>query len=168
MAPHERPDGGGDLATRIRRRRGALGLTREEVAARARMDSSYLAHVEHAPVAMTAGTLIRLADAIDTTISGLLGAVPARPPGQGPAALHPTLDDLREQECLCLIEPGGVGRIAFDNAGRLIVVPVNFSVHHGDIVFRTAATSAIGQYGEGPVAFEVDRIDEPCTRAGAS
>ena len=33
MAPSERPDGGGDLATRIRRRRGALGLTGEEVAA---------------------------------------------------------------------------------------------------------------------------------------
>ena len=124
------------------------------------MDSSYLAHVEHAPVAMTAGTLIRLADALDTTVSGLLGSVPARPPGHGPAAAHPALDDMREQECLRLIEPGGIGRIAFDDAGRLIVVPVNFTVHHGDIVFRTAATSAIGQYGEGPVAFEVDRIDE--------
>ena len=39
MAPNEQADGRGDLAARIRRRRGALGLTREEVAARARMDS---------------------------------------------------------------------------------------------------------------------------------
>lgn len=160
MTANEQPKDGGDLSRRVRRRRGALGLTREEVAGRAKMDPSYLARVEHAPVAMTAGALIRLADALDTTVSDLLGSVPEQPPGHGRAALRPILTEVREQECLRLIEPGGIGRVAFELDGRLTVVPVNFTVHHGDIVFRTAATTAIGRYGEGPVAFEVDRIDE--------
>ncbi|TCN29601.1 helix-turn-helix protein [Kribbella orskensis] len=160
MTTNDQANGGGDLGRRVRRRRGALGLTREELAARARMDPGYLARVEHAPVAMTAGALIRLADALDTTVSDLLGAIPERPPGHGRAGLRPVLTDMGEQECLALIEPGGIGRLAFEVSGRLTVVPVNFTVHHGDIVFRTAATTAIGRYGEGPVAFEVDRIDE--------
>jgi len=160
MTANDRTNSGGDLSRRVRRRRGALGLTREEVAARARMDPGYLARVEQAPVAMTAGTLIRLADALDTTVSELLGSIPEQPPGHGRAALHPVLAEMREQECLRLIEPGGIGRVAFELAGRLTVVPVNFIVHNGGIVFRTAATTTLGRYGEGPVAFEVDRIDE--------
>ena len=151
---------GGDLARRVRRRRGALGLSREEVAALARMEPTYLDRVESAPVAMTAGALIRLADALDTSVSDLLGSQPSRPPGHGRAAMHPVLDDMREQECRQLIEAGGVGRVAFELAGRLSVVPVNFAIHDGSVVFRTAPTTAIGRYGTGPVAFEIDRIDE--------
>ena len=165
MSENERPGSGpgatgGDLARRVRRRRGALGLSREEVATRARMEPSYLDRVESAPVAMTAGALIRLADALDTSVSDLLGSQPDRPPVHGRAALHPVLDDMREQECRQLIEAGGVGRVAFELGGRLSVVPVNFGIHDGSVVFRTAATTAIGRYGTGPVAFEIDRIDE--------
>jgi len=151
---------GGDLARRVRRRRGALGLSREEVATRARMEPAYLDRVESAPVAMTAGALIRLADALDTSVSNLLDSQPNRPPGHGRAAVHPVLDDMQEQECLQLIEAGGVGRVAFELAGRLSVVPVNFAISDGSVVFRTAPTTAIGRYGAGRVAFEVDRIDE--------
>ena len=160
MSANEQLDSGGDLSRRVRRRRSVLGLTREEVAARARMDSGYLARVEHAPAALTTGTLIRLADALDTTVDDLLGAIPEHPPGHGQATLHPVLGELSEPECLRLIEPGGIGRVAFELAGRLTVVAVNFVVHNGAIVFRTAATTAIGQYGQGPVAFEVDRFNE--------
>lgn len=149
----------GDLSRRIRRRRGVLGLTREEVAGQARMDPRDLARVEHAPVTLTAGALIRLADALDTTVPDLLGSVPERRVGGVTADSRPVLTELSEHECLRLIAPGGIGRIAFELAGRLTVVPVNFAVHGGEIVFRTAATTAIGRYGEGPVAFEVDRTD---------
>jgi hypothetical protein len=124
------------------------------------MDSGYLARVEHAPVALTTSTLIRLADALDTTVADLLGAVAEQPSGHGRAALHPALVELSEQECFRLIEPGGIGRVAFEWAGRLHVLPVNFAVYNGGIVFRTAATTAIAQYGDGPVAFQVDRFDE--------
>jgi transcriptional regulator with XRE-family HTH domain len=151
---------GGDLARRVRRRRAALGLSREEVADRARMDPTYIDRIENAPVALTGGDLIRLAAALDTTISDLLGAQPERPSGHGAAALHPVFDTMREDECRRLIEPGGVGRVAFELAGRLNVVPVNFGMADGAVVFRTGATTALGRYGAGSVSFEVDRIDE--------
>jgi transcriptional regulator with XRE-family HTH domain len=151
---------GGDLAQRVRRRRGALGLSQEEVATRARMDPGYLDHIEHAPTALTAGALIRLADALNTTVADLLGSQPNRPPGHGQAALHPVLEEMRAEESRSLLDAGGVGRVAFNLAGRLTVVPVNFEMHEGLLVFRTSATTAVAQYGAGPVAFEVDRIDE--------
>jgi transcriptional regulator with XRE-family HTH domain len=165
MSTDERTDNsrgwtGGDLARRLRRRRGALGLSQEEVATRARMDPGYLDHVEHAPAAPTAGTLIRLADALDTTVADLLGSQPKRPPGHGRAALHPVLEEMRAEESRSLLEAGGVGRVAFNLAGRLTVVPVNFEMYEGLLVFRTSATTAVARYGAGPVAFEVDRIDE--------
>jgi transcriptional regulator with XRE-family HTH domain len=151
---------GGDLALRVRRRRGALGLSQEEVATRARMDPGYLDHIEHAPSAMTAGALIRLADALNTTVADLLGSQPKRPPGHGPAALHPVLEEMRAEESLSLLEAGGVGRIAFNLDDRLTVVPVNFALYKGLVVFRTSATTAVTRNGANPVAFEVDRIDE--------
>jgi transcriptional regulator with XRE-family HTH domain len=165
MNTHERAGSGrevteGDLARRVRRRRGALGLSQDEVARRAGLDPDYLDRVEHAPAILTAGALIRLADALDTTVSELLGSQPRQPSGHGGAALHPVVDEMPEQECRQLIEPGGVGRVAFELAGRLSVVPVNFAMHDGAVVFRTAATTAMGRYGAGPVVFEVDRIDE--------
>lgn len=150
---------GGDLARRVRRRRGALGLSQEELASRARMDPHYIDRIEHAPAALTAGALIRLADALDTTVADLLGSQPERPPGGG-AALNPILEEMRETECRRLLEAGGVGRVAFNLAGRLTVVPVNYQMYEGDLVFRTAATTAVARYGAGPVAFEVDRLDE--------
>lgn len=151
---------GGDLAQRVRRRRCSLGLSLEEVAERARMQPAYVDRIESAPVALTGGDLIRLAAALDTTLSELLGAQAERPAGHGPAALHPVLDTMRADECRRLIEPGGVGRVVFEVAGRLHVVPVNFGMHDGAVVLRTAATTALGRYGTGAVAFEIDRIDE--------
>ncbi|TDU83809.1 helix-turn-helix protein [Kribbella voronezhensis] len=151
---------GGDLARRVRRRRIALGLSRDEVAERARMDPVYVDRIESAPVALTGGDLMRLAGALDTTISELLGAQPQRPSGHGRAALHPVIDTMGEDECRRLIEPGGVGRVAFELAGRLNVVPVNFGMHDGAVVFRTSATTALGRYGARAVSFEIDRIDE--------
>lgn len=124
------------------------------------MDPRYLARIEHAAVVVSRRTLIDLAAALDTTISDLVGPTPGLGPGNGHAGLRPVPTELHGQECLRLIEPGGVGRVAFELAGRLTVVPVNFIVHDGGIVFRTAATTAIGRYGDGTVAFEVDRIDE--------
>ena len=151
---------GGDLARRVRRRRGALGLSQEEVATRARMDPGYLDQIEHAPAALTAGALIRLADALNTTVADLLGSQPNRPPGHGQAALHPVLEEMRAEESRSLLDAGGVGRVAFNLAGRLTVLPVNFEMHEGLLVFRTSATTAVARYGAGPVVFEVDRIDE--------
>jgi hypothetical protein len=163
MSSDEPSDGGrdwtgGDLARRVRRRRRALGLSPKKSPDGRRWIP--IDRVEHAPAALIVGALIRLADALDTNVSDLLGAHPARPPGHGRAALHPVLDVVRETECRQLIKSGRVGRVAFELAGRLSVLPVNFAMHDGVVVFRTAATTAIGHYGAGPVSFEADRIDE--------
>ena len=160
MTKQELVSSAGDLARRVRQRRTSLGLSREDVAARARMDPLYVKRIEQAPVALTGGDLLRLASALDTTLPELLGAHPEPPSGHDHAALHPVLDTLHDDECHRLIEPGGIGRLAFELAGRLHVVPVNYGIYDTAIVFRTSPTTAVGRYGAGTVSFEVDRIDE--------
>jgi nitroimidazol reductase NimA-like FMN-containing flavoprotein (pyridoxamine 5'-phosphate oxidase superfamily) len=76
------------------------------------------------------------------------------------------LDRLDEAECLRLISPGGVGRLAYTGRYGLTVIPVNYVVHDGTIVFRTAHDSPTDQDlrtgiadAEYKVAFEIDDID---------
>jgi nitroimidazol reductase NimA-like FMN-containing flavoprotein (pyridoxamine 5'-phosphate oxidase superfamily) len=84
------------------------------------------------------------------------------------------LEQLDEAECLRLIAPGGVGRLAFAGQFDLTVLPVNFKLVDGAVLFRTAAdgtTEADLRTGianaEYRVAFEVDEFD-PETREGWS
>ena len=63
-------------------------------------------------------------------------------------------------ECRRLIASGGVGRIAFTTLTGPMVVPVNFAVLAGTIVIRTAEGTVIDGHADGPVALEVDHIDE--------
>nr|WP_170223456.1 pyridoxamine 5'-phosphate oxidase family protein [Nonomuraea turkmeniaca] len=157
----------GDLGRRIIHQRAHLGLTREEVAVRADMSPGYLKYLEeHADVPDT-GALYRLADALRTTTEELLGGGRERPPGHGPAMANPTLEILGEEECLRLIAPGGIGRVAFNGSHGPTVLPVNYKMHEGAIVFRTAAGGSMdndlrtGLDGvDIKIAFEVDLIDE--------
>ena len=55
--------------------------------------------------------------------------------------MEPVLERLDEDECLRLISPGGVGRLAFSGRYGLTVFPVNYTVHDGSIMFRTAEYS---------------------------
>lgn len=48
------------------------------------------------------------------------------------------LEELGEEECLALIAPGGIGRIAYASRFGLAVLPVNYVLRDGAIVFRTA------------------------------
>lgn len=52
------------------------------------------------------------------------------------------LEHLDEAECLRLIAPGGVGRIAYSGRYGPTVLPVNYRLSKGTIVFRTAQHSA--------------------------
>jgi nitroimidazol reductase NimA-like FMN-containing flavoprotein (pyridoxamine 5'-phosphate oxidase superfamily) len=88
--------------------------------------------------------------------------------------MEPVLEELDEDECLRLISPGGVGRIAFTGRYGLSVFPVNYRVNQGSIVFRTAGDSPFGedlrtgiQDAEYRVAFEIDHVD-PDVREGWS
>ncbi|MGP4093624.1 helix-turn-helix domain-containing protein [Nonomuraea sp. KM90] len=162
------------LGRRIAQRRDALGLTREDLAERSGLEAGYVAYIEGEPGPSVREALTRLAEALDTTMEDLLGEVADTPAGAGPAAAHPELVALDEGECRRLLEPGGVGRIAFEGRYGPTVLPVNFRLSEGAIVFRTAPGGTTDQDlrtgmqdVEYMVAFEVDRIEE-LTRGGWS
>ncbi|GIH21755.1 hypothetical protein Aph01nite_00650 [Acrocarpospora phusangensis] len=77
------------------------------------------------------------------------------------------LRELSQDECLRLISPGGVGRVAFNGSHGPTILPVNYQVAGGAIVFRTRAGGAMDddlrtgiENLEIKIAFEVDEIDE--------
>jgi nitroimidazol reductase NimA-like FMN-containing flavoprotein (pyridoxamine 5'-phosphate oxidase superfamily) len=77
-----------------------------------------------------------------------------------------TIEDLTEDECLRLIAPGGIGRIAFQSRFGPAVLPVNYRLHEGAIVYRTARHSVLDEdlqtgvrNADFVVAFEIDEID---------
>jgi nitroimidazol reductase NimA-like FMN-containing flavoprotein (pyridoxamine 5'-phosphate oxidase superfamily) len=76
------------------------------------------------------------------------------------------LEALDETECLRLITPGGIGRIAYSGRYGPTVLPVNYRLYEGTIVFRTAQDSPTDEdlrtgieNAEYKVAFEIDEID---------
>ncbi|WP_329140816.1 helix-turn-helix domain-containing protein [Streptomyces sp. NBC_00670] len=153
--------GAGDLGRRLAHRRRELGLTREDAAARAGMAPDYLRYLEESAGA-TPGTnvLLRLADVLRTTVTEFTGGAAERPPGQGQAAPHPAFTELSVRECRALLASHGVGRLAVNTASGPVVVPVNYSVVDGSIVFRTAPGTTPALAVGSRVAFEVDRVDE--------
>lgn len=101
---------------------------------------------------------------------------PARPePGQDPETSRPEAPEvLSEAESLLLVSSVGFGRLAYSGRYGLTVMPVNYKLHEGSILFRTAHNSPTdedlrtGMPGaEYQVAFEVDHIDTD-TREGWS
>ncbi|GAA2220183.1 hypothetical protein GCM10009850_121990 [Nonomuraea monospora] len=166
--------GNGDFGRRIHHHRERLGLTLEQVADRAGMSAGYVQHLETHLGTPDGGTVTRLATALETTPRDLLGGGHDRPPGQGAAADEPVLEVLETEECLRLVGPGGIGRVAFSGSHGPTVLPVNYRLHDGDVVFRTARGGAMdedlrsGLEGvDIGIAFQVDRIDE-VRRAGWS
>ena len=76
------------------------------------------------------------------------------------------IEELGEAECLHLISPGGVGRIAYASRFGPAVLPVNYKLHDGAIVFRTAEHGPLDEDlrtgiagADYEVAFEIDDID---------
>ena len=149
----------GDLARRVTHRRNELGLSTEELAERSGVDAWFLAYFEQSSdTTLSAGALLRLAVALDTTTSTLEGGHVDRPPGVGRAGANPVLEKLTVQECEDHLAAGGVGRIVLSTSAGPVAYPVNFVFAEGEIYFRTsdAMTDSIA----GVVAFEVDHIDE--------
>jgi nitroimidazol reductase NimA-like FMN-containing flavoprotein (pyridoxamine 5'-phosphate oxidase superfamily) len=79
---------------------------------------------------------------------------------------RPGLEALDEAECLRLIAPGGIGRIAYSGRYGPTVLPVNYRLYEGTILFRTAHDSPTDEdlrtgiaNAEYKVAFEIDEID---------
>ncbi|WP_406054079.1 helix-turn-helix domain-containing protein [Kribbella sp. NBC_00889] len=150
----------GDLGTRVKHRRLELGLSTAEVAERTGMGTRRIERIETRPVALTGGELLRLSRALDTTISGLFAPHRSRSARRAVLTPEPELEPMRRDECIKLIEAGVVGRIAFNRADDLLVIPVNYCYVNELIVFRTAADSTVAQYDLAPIAFEIDAVDE--------
>ena len=86
----------------------------------------------------------------------------------------PRLEKLDHEECLRLISPGGVGRVAFTSPSGPMILPVNYAIEQGAVLFRTALGGPLDadlrtgiEGADFMVAFEVDRVDES-TREGWS
>jgi nitroimidazol reductase NimA-like FMN-containing flavoprotein (pyridoxamine 5'-phosphate oxidase superfamily) len=81
--------------------------------------------------------------------------------------MEPIVEALTEAESLRLIEQAEIGRIGFTGRFGPTILPVNFKVLDGSVVFRTEAGSPLGEdlrtgiaHAEYKVAFEIDEIDK--------
>jgi nitroimidazol reductase NimA-like FMN-containing flavoprotein (pyridoxamine 5'-phosphate oxidase superfamily) len=73
------------------------------------------------------------------------------------------ITELSRTECLDLLTRSHLGRLAFiDSVGVLpIIVPVNYVMHDGSVVFRAGPGARLAAAVRGaPVAFEVDDTDD--------
>jgi nitroimidazol reductase NimA-like FMN-containing flavoprotein (pyridoxamine 5'-phosphate oxidase superfamily) len=77
------------------------------------------------------------------------------------------LEELDEETCLRLISPGGVGRIAYDGRFGLVMLPVNYALRDGAVVFRTSERGPLDEDlrtgiegAQYKVAFEIDELDK--------
>ncbi|WP_349362123.1 pyridoxamine 5'-phosphate oxidase family protein [Streptomyces sp. H27-C3] len=154
------PFTGSDIGRRVAARREQLGLTREEVAERAGSAPGYLQYLEERSANPGIGFLLRLANALQTTVAELSGETVDLPPGTGRAAYHPELLELSRDECRALLGTHGVGRVAVTTSEGPAVVPVNYLVTDDDVAFRTAPGAAPAAAAGNEVAFEVDHIDD--------
>jgi nitroimidazol reductase NimA-like FMN-containing flavoprotein (pyridoxamine 5'-phosphate oxidase superfamily) len=162
MSVRSRPTGRGDLGRRIIEGRERAGLPRWEAARRAGLATSYLRYLETSPAPRLAlGDLDRLATALSTTPSALLGVGLDVPPGQSGPADAPALESLDADQCRAHLADGGIGRFVYDSERGPVAVPVNFRMLGPDIVFRTAPRGGLAAASWGPrVSFEIDNLDE--------
>ncbi|GAA5045557.1 pyridoxamine 5'-phosphate oxidase family protein [Streptomyces similanensis] len=154
----------GDVGRRLTAARERQGLSVAEAAARARMSPQYLAYLEQHPSDPSPAALLRLADALGTTLDALRGGGQELPPGQGHALLRPLLTDLGEEESRELLSTHGVGRVGLSTPDGPAVLPVNYDVIDGDVVFRTAPDAAPASAVGAEIAFEVDHVDDALSR----
>jgi nitroimidazol reductase NimA-like FMN-containing flavoprotein (pyridoxamine 5'-phosphate oxidase superfamily) len=84
------------------------------------------------------------------------------------------IEELDEATCLDLISRGGIGRIGYTSRFGNAVLPVNYALLDGAIVFRTAEDGPLDtdlrtgiDGADYKVAFEIDDID-PAARLGWS
>ncbi|MFE2747065.1 helix-turn-helix domain-containing protein [Streptomyces scopuliridis] len=154
-APHR-----ADLGRRVVARRRDLGLTREDVAVRSGSAPGYIQYLEEHSASPGIGFLLRLADALETSVTELTGATTDLPPGIGAAGYHSELITLSTEESRALLSTHGVGRVAVTRDGGPAIFPVNYTVDGDLVAYRTAPDAAPAAAAGHEVAFEVDHIDE--------
>ena len=71
-----------------------------------------------------------------------------------------TIGVLDVEECLVLLRWEPIGRLAVAPRGEApVVVPVNFCIHDGAIVFRSDDGAKLDRLREQPVSLQADRFD---------
>lgn len=71
------------------------------------------------------------------------------------------LEQMTVDECLAALSSAALGRVAFVANGDPHIVPVNYVLDEGMVVFRTTYGITLDSIGGGArVAFEVDRYDD--------
>ncbi|MBO8192200.1 pyridoxamine 5'-phosphate oxidase family protein [Streptomyces oryzae] len=166
---HGRDPGSGQpredtIATRCAVRREQLGLPREEVARRAGMSVAYLSRLETLSDDFDPAALMRLAAVLEMPYDELLEGPREPEPGQEPAAGHPVLARLSEDECWQRLGTHGIGRVGLTTEDGPVILPVNFLVDGRTIVYRTEAGGAAAAADGAQVAFEADHMDEHHSR----
>ena len=70
------------------------------------------------------------------------------------------VENLQSQQCWELLRQVSVGRLAVWIDDHPDIFPLNYTVDHGSLVFRTGAGTKLGAaLGETPVALEADGVD---------
>jgi len=153
--------GGTDLGRRIMQHRYAVGLTREETAARAGMAPSYLKYLETSPAPNPSPSAVaRLADALGTSAAALAGAVLETQPGTQPPVQRPVAEPLAPAQCRGYLGTGGVGRMVFTGLRGPEAIPMNYAMLGGDVIVRTGRHTSLARAAQTRVSFEVDHFDE--------
>ena len=76
-------------------------------------------------------------------------------------AAHNLFRAMDVAECVELLASKRVGRVGFIGPHNPQVIPVNYALSDGAVVFRTAAYGTLAQHAtRARVAFEVDELDE--------
>ncbi len=133
----------------------------EELASRSGIDPEYLRYFERSSDAtLSAGAMLLMAHALDTSPLVLLGGEVDRPPGRGRAGRHPVLEELTQEQCEVHLANGGVGRLLLVSGRGPMAVPVNFEFTDGEVVISTDESKAKRIDTEHFVGFETDRVDE--------
>lgn len=84
---------------------------------------------------------------------------PSETPGMSTAATPWLIEVLTEQECWDTLRRLEFGRLAYVVDGHLDMAPINYAVHDGELVFRTADGSKLSAVLIGDeVVFEVDEV----------
>ena len=69
------------------------------------------------------------------------------------------LESLSHEECLALLGPGGIGRLAVVDGCSPVVFPVNYAMDGESVVFRVAEGTKLRAVGRGNACFELDAFD---------
>ncbi|WNO77010.1 helix-turn-helix domain-containing protein [Streptomyces sp. AM8-1-1] len=159
-SPSTQPLPQSDLGRRVAHRREELGLTWADVAQRAGAAPGYIEYVEQRSAVPDIGFLLRLSDALETTLAELTGGLANFPPGYGQALRNPQFIALDHAECWALLSAYGIGRLAVSTPNGPEILPLNYCVDDEDIAFRTAPGSVAASVDGHDAAFEVDHIDD--------